>query len=42
VIARQGGKHVLFGSALALAATIQAWSQRAHASVPDLVRAAIR
>jgi hypothetical protein len=42
VIARQGGKHVLFGSALALAATIQAWSQRAQAPVPDLARTAIR
>lgn len=28
VIARQGGKHVLFGAALALAAAVQTWSVR--------------
>ena len=27
LIARQGGQHVLYGSALALAAALQAWSQ---------------
>ncbi len=42
VIARQGGKHVLFGSALALTAAIQAWAHGAGASVPDLTRTAIR
>jgi hypothetical protein len=42
VIARQGGKHVLFGGALALTAAIQAWSRGAGIAVPDLVRTAIR
>jgi hypothetical protein len=42
VIARQGGKHVLFGSALALTAAIQAWANHAGAAVPDLARTAIR
>jgi hypothetical protein len=42
VIARQGGQHVLFGSALALTAAIQAWSRRAGILVPDLARTAIR
>lgn len=42
VIGRQGGKQVLFGAALALTATIQAWSDRAGTPVPDLARAAIR
>jgi hypothetical protein len=41
VIARQGGKHVLFGAALALAAAVQAWSDRAGTPVPELARAAI-
>jgi hypothetical protein len=41
VIARQGGKHVLFGAALALAAAVQAWSDRAGIPVPELARAAI-
>jgi hypothetical protein len=42
VIARQGGKQVLFGAALALTATIQAWSGREATPVPDLARVAIR
>jgi hypothetical protein len=42
VIARQGGKHVLFGGALALTAAIQAWSHGAGTPVPDLTRTAIR
>jgi hypothetical protein len=42
VIARQGGRHVLFGAALALTAAIQAWSHHAGNAVPDLARTAIR
>jgi hypothetical protein len=42
VIAHQGGKHVLFGSALALTAVIQAWSLHEEGSVPDLAHTAIR
>lgn len=42
VIARQGGRQVLFGSALALTAAIQAWSRHAGNPVPDLARTAIR
>jgi len=42
VIARQGGRHVLFGAALAVTAAIQAWSHHAGSPVPDLARTAIR
>jgi hypothetical protein len=42
LIARQGGQHVLYGSALALAAALQAWSQHASTSLPDLARMTIR
>jgi hypothetical protein len=36
VIARQGGEHVLFGSALALAAATRAWADHTNVPVPDL------
>ena len=42
LIARQGGQHVLYGSALALAAALQAWSRHAGTPLPDLARMAIR
>ena len=42
LIARQGGQHVLYGSALALAAALQAWSRHAGTPVPDLARSTIR
>jgi hypothetical protein len=42
VIARQGGKHVLFGGALALTAVMQAWSHHAGSPVPDLARTVVR
>ncbi|MCA1835900.1 MAG: hypothetical protein LC721_06085 [Actinobacteria bacterium] len=42
LITRQGGKHVLYGSALALAATIQTWSTDTATPVADLARAAVR
>jgi hypothetical protein len=42
LIARQGGKHVLYGSALTLAGTIQAWAQQTDTPVSDLVRTTVR
>jgi hypothetical protein len=42
LIARQGGKHVLYGSALTLAATIQAWAAHTGTPVSDLARTAVR
>ena len=42
LITRQGGPQVLYGSALALAAAIQAWSNDTGTSVPELARTAIR
>lgn len=39
LITRQGGKHVLYGSALTLAATIQTWSAATGTPVTDLARA---
>jgi hypothetical protein len=42
LIARQGGMHVLYGSALTLAATIQAWAAQTDAPVSHLSRTAVR
>lgn len=42
LIARQGGRHVLYGSALVLAAALQAWSRHAGTPVIDLARAVVR
>ena len=42
LILRQGGQHVLYGSALALAAALQAWSRHADVPVPDLARTHVR
>ena len=42
LIARQGGQHVLYGSVLALAAALQAWSQQAGTALIDLARTVIR
>ena len=42
LIARQGGQHVLYGSTLALAAALQAWSQHAGTPLPELARMTIR
>lgn len=42
LIARQGGQHVLYGSALALTAALRAWSNDTGTPVPELARAAIR
>jgi len=41
-IARQSGQHVLHGSALALAAALQAWAAQTDTPVSDLARAAVR
>lgn len=42
LIARQGGQHVQYGSALALAAAVQAWAAQTDTPVTDLARAAVR
>jgi len=42
LIARQGGMHVLYGSALSLAATIHAWAAQTDTPVSDLARTAVR
>jgi hypothetical protein len=42
LMVRQGGKHVLYGSALALAATIQAWAAKTDTPVRELARTAVR
>jgi hypothetical protein len=42
LIARRGGQHVLYGSALTLAATIRSWSTDTAMPVPELARTAIR
>jgi hypothetical protein len=42
LLTRQGGPQVLYGSALALAATVRTWSYDTDTSMPDLARVAIR
>ena len=42
LIARQGGQHVLYGSALALAAALQAWARHADTPLIDLARTVVR
>jgi hypothetical protein len=42
LIARQGGQHVLYGSALVLTAALQAWAGHAGTPVIELARAVIR
>lgn len=42
LIARQGGQQVLVGSALALAAAAQAWSQHTNTPILELVRTEVR
>jgi hypothetical protein len=42
LIARQGGQHVLYGSALALTAAIRTWSNDTGTPEPQLARTAIR
>jgi hypothetical protein len=42
LIARQGGEHVLYGSALALTAAIRTWAELTGTTAPDLARTAVR
>jgi hypothetical protein len=42
LIARQGGRQVLYGSALALAAALQAWARHADVPVTELARIVVR
>jgi hypothetical protein len=42
LIARQGGQHVLYGSALVLAAALQAWARHADTPLIDLARTVVR
>ena len=42
LITRQGGVHILYGSALTLAATIKTWAELTDTPVSDLTRTAIR
>ena len=42
LITRQGGQHVLYGSALALTATIRTWSTETATPMPELARTTIR
>jgi hypothetical protein len=41
LITRQGGQHVLYGSALTFAATIQTWAANTGTPVADLARTAV-
>lgn len=42
LIARQGGEHVLYGSALPLTAATQTWATRTDSPLRDIARAAVR
>jgi hypothetical protein len=42
LMVKQGGQHMLHGSALALAAAVQAWSKNTNTPVPDLTRDIVR
>lgn len=42
LIVGHGGQHILYGSALALAATTQAWSRQTDTPLPQLARTNIR
>lgn len=42
LLTRQGGQHVLYGSVLVLAATIQTWSADTDTPVADLTHAVVR
>ena len=42
LIARQGGEHVLYGSALTLAAAAQTWAARTNTPVREIAQAAVR
>lgn len=42
LIARQGGKHVLYGSALVLAAALETWARHSETPLANLARTVIR
>ena len=42
LIVRQGGQHVLYGSALALAAVLQSWARHTETPLTNLARAVVR
>jgi hypothetical protein len=42
LIVRQGGQHVLYGSALVLAAALQSWAQHTETPLIDLARTVVR
>jgi len=42
LIVGQGGQHVLYGSALVLAATLQSWARHTETPLPDLARTMVR
>jgi hypothetical protein len=42
LIARQGGQHVLYGSALVLAAALPAWARHAGTPLTELARTVLR
>src|SRR5262249_52993974 len=42
LIAREGGQHVLFGSALALSAALRTWSTETDVPMSELLRTAVR
>ena len=42
LIARQGGQHVLYGSALVLATALQAWARHAGTPLIELARNVVR
>jgi len=41
LITQQGGQHVLYGSALALAAATHSWSRKSGTPIPNLTRTII-
>jgi hypothetical protein len=42
LIVRQGGQHVLYGSALALAAALQTWARHTKTPLINLARTVVR
>jgi hypothetical protein len=42
LIVRQGGRHVLYGSVLVLAAALQSWARHAETPLIDLARTVVR
>ncbi|HEX5190705.1 MAG TPA: hypothetical protein VFW16_14250 [Streptosporangiaceae bacterium] len=42
LIVRQGGQHVLYGSALVLAAALQSWARHTETTLIDLARIVVR